>query len=47
MSNDDQVRTTTPGDAVRMGADYLVVAVIQSSAPFDAAQRIIDEIAAA
>ena len=46
VENDDQVRTTTPTEAIRMGADYLVVGrpIISHPKPRDAAQLIIDEI---
>jgi orotidine-5'-phosphate decarboxylase len=46
---DDQVRTATPYDAVVRGADYLVVGrpVIRAAEPWDAALRIIDEMALA
>ena len=45
VDRDDQVRTTTPGEAISMGADYLVVGrpVVQNDDPFTAAQRIIEE----
>ena len=43
---DDHARFTTPTEAIRQGADYLVVGrpVLQADRPKDAAQRIIDEI---
>ena len=46
---DDHARLTTPADAIRMGADYLVVGrpvrnPTNRQDRFDAAQRIIDEI---
>jgi orotidine-5'-phosphate decarboxylase len=46
---DDQMRTATPYDAVRRGADYLVVGrpIIRAAEPKDAALRIIDEMALA
>lgn len=46
-SADDQKRVMTPADAVRAGADYLVIGrpITQSDDPADAAQRIADEIA--
>lgn len=45
----DHKRAATPAEAVRWGADYLVVGrpVRDAPVPRDAAQRIIDEIAAA
>ena len=45
-SRDDHLRFTTPAEAVRLGADHLVVGRPVSSAPDprDAAQRILDEI---
>lgn len=47
-ATDDQKRVMTPADAVRAGADYLVIGrpITQSANPADAAQRIADEIAA-
>ena len=46
VDGDDQVRTTTPTEAIHLGADYLVVGrpVIAHPNPRDAAERIIDEI---
>lgn len=46
---DDHKRHTTPGDAIRLGADYLVVGrpILKAVAPSDAAARIIAEIDAA
>lgn len=43
---DDQKRLTTPTDAIRLGADYLVVGrpIIANVDPRGAAQKIIDEI---
>ena len=43
---DDHARFTTPTDAIRQGADYLVVGrpVLRADRPKEAAQRIIDEI---
>ena len=45
----DQKRVATPGQAIRDGADYLVVGrpVTQSSNPRAAAEAIVAEIAAA
>jgi orotidine-5'-phosphate decarboxylase len=42
----DHKRSTTPAQAIRFGADYLVVGrpIIKDHRPRDAAQRIIDEI---
>ncbi len=47
--SDDQKRIVTPGDAVRGGADYLVVGrpITQASDPAAAARRIVDEMSAA
>ena len=46
LAGDDHARWTTPADAVRQGADYLVVGrpIRTASNPRVAAQRIIDEI---
>jgi len=46
---DDQARTATPTQAIQAGADYIVVGrpVIAESDPRAAAQKIVDEIAAA
>ena len=45
-STDDHKRHTTPAEAVRLGADYLVVGrpILKDSDPRGAASRIIDEI---
>ncbi len=45
----DQKRILTPGEAVKRGADFLVIgrAITDAEDPRDAAQRIADEIAAA
>lgn len=45
----DQKRVMTPGDAIRAGADYLVVGrpITQAADPVAAAKNIIDEIATA
>lgn len=44
----DQLRITTPGDAIARGADYLVVGrpIIRAAAPRDAARRVIDDMVA-
>lgn len=46
---DDQARTATPAQAIRAGADYIVVGrpIIAADDPRAAAQAIVDEIAAA
>jgi orotidine-5'-phosphate decarboxylase len=43
---DDQKRHTTPGEAIRLGADYLVVGrpILRAPNPRDAAARVIAEI---
>jgi orotidine-5'-phosphate decarboxylase len=45
---DDQTRTTGPADAVRAGANYIVVGrpIIAADDPRTAAQQIVDELAA-
>ena len=45
-SSDDHKRHTTPAEAIRLGADYLVVGrpILNDPDPRTAAQRIIDEI---
>lgn len=47
--NDDQMRTATPTEAIRAGADFLIVGrpIIAAADPRAAAQAIVDEIAAA
>ena len=46
-TTDDHKRHTTPTEACRLGADYLVVGrpILQNPSPRDAADRIIEEIA--
>jgi orotidine-5'-phosphate decarboxylase len=46
---DDQARTATPTEAIRAGADYIVVGrpILTAQDPRSAAQSIVDEIAAA
>ena len=46
---DDQSRKATPAEAIRAGADFLVVGrpILAASDPRAAAQAIVDEIAAA
>ncbi|MGA9548020.1 MAG: orotidine 5'-phosphate decarboxylase / HUMPS family protein, partial [Rhodomicrobium sp.] len=48
VAGDDQARTATPGDALRTGADYIVVGrpIIRASDPSAAARSIIGEMAA-
>jgi len=48
-SADDQKRIVTPAEALRKGADYLVIGrpIVKSDSPPAAAQRIIDEMASA
>jgi orotidine-5'-phosphate decarboxylase len=46
-ASDDHKRACTPSEAIRWGADFIVVGrpIRQASSPRDAAQRIVDEIA--
>jgi len=48
-SSDDQARTATPAEAIRAGADFLVVGrpILTASDPRAVAQAIVEEIAAA
>lgn len=42
----DQARVTTPGEALRLGCDYIVVGrpITEASSPRDAARAIVDEL---
>lgn len=44
-SDDDQKRTTTPSDAIKLGADYLVIGrpITGAENPIEAAQKIAEE----
>jgi orotidine-5'-phosphate decarboxylase len=46
---DDQARTATPGEAIRAGADFIVVGrpILAAPDPRAAAEEIVEEIAAA
>jgi orotidine-5'-phosphate decarboxylase len=45
---DDQARTATPADAIKAGADFIVVGrpILAAEDPRASAQAIVDEIAA-
>ena len=47
-ASDDQKRIVTPSDAIRMGADYLVIGrpITAAADPVEAAERIAEELAA-
>jgi len=47
-STDDQKRIVTPGEAIALGADYLVVGrpITRADEPVEAARRIVGEMAA-
>ncbi len=49
VSRDDQARIVTPAQAIRSGADYLVVGrpIRDAPDPVDAARRVVEEIASA
>jgi len=49
LKEDDQARTATPAEAIRAGADFLVVGrpILTAADPRAATQAIVDEIAAA
>jgi orotidine-5'-phosphate decarboxylase len=49
LSNDDQARTATPAEAIKAGADFIVVGrpILAAQDPRSAAQAIVDEISAA
>jgi orotidine-5'-phosphate decarboxylase len=49
LKRDDQARTATPTEAIKAGADYIVVGrpILTAQDPRAAAQSIVDEIAAA
>jgi orotidine-5'-phosphate decarboxylase len=47
VKKDDQTRTATPREAIRAGADFIIVGrpILAASDPRAAAQEIVDEIA--
>jgi len=49
LKKDDQARTATPREAIRAGADFIVVGwpILAAADPCTAAQEIVDEIASA
>jgi len=48
-NKDDQIRTATPREAIKAGADFIVVGrpILAAADPRSVAQEIVDEIAAA
>ncbi|MFQ6078587.1 MAG: orotidine 5'-phosphate decarboxylase / HUMPS family protein, partial [Thermodesulfobacteriota bacterium] len=46
VAKDDQKRTLTPGEAIRAGADYIVVSrpIREADDPLRAADQIVEEI---
>jgi len=49
LMKDDQARTAAPREAIRAGADFIVVGrpILAAADPRAAAQEVVDEIAAA